>query len=211
MDAGDVGAAVAVLSSFDHGGTNGKSFRLVDKKGGANDYVTKPIDFPVLFARVQTQLALKNANDRNRDLVGQLESRNEFIRSIFGRYVSDTVVEKLLDTPDALRLGGETKRRDVLLDRSVQTSQRLQVAPDACRLAEREGRPRRRYYELTADGAKALAEGVERMTSVAAKNAPWKAIPCIRNCNSGSVASSRAILNASRKYRRISFSTICLR
>lgn len=36
------------------------------------------------------------------------------------------------------------------------------------RVAEREGRPRRRYYELTADGAKTLAEGVERMSAVTA-------------------------------------------
>lgn len=83
-------------------------------KLGANDYITKPIDFPVLFARVQTQLALKAANDRNHELVGQLESRNEFIRSIFGRYVSDDVVEQLLTTPDALRLGGETKNLTIM-------------------------------------------------------------------------------------------------
>ena len=31
---------------------------------GANDYVTKPIDLPVLLARVRTHLALKEANDR---------------------------------------------------------------------------------------------------------------------------------------------------
>jgi len=30
---------------------------------GANDYVTKPLDFPVVFARVQTQLMLKRAQD----------------------------------------------------------------------------------------------------------------------------------------------------
>ena len=36
------------------------------------------------------------------------------------------------------------------------------------RVAEREGRPRRRYYELTPDGEKALAEGVERMSAVTA-------------------------------------------
>lgn len=83
-------------------------------KLGANDYITKPIDFPVLFARVQTQLALKAANDKNHKLVGQLESRNEFIRSIFGRYVSDNVVEQLLTTPDALRLGGETKNLTIM-------------------------------------------------------------------------------------------------
>ncbi|MEM7416739.1 MAG: PadR family transcriptional regulator [Gemmatimonadota bacterium] len=36
------------------------------------------------------------------------------------------------------------------------------------RVAEREGRPRRRYYELTSDGAEALAEGVARLRNVAA-------------------------------------------
>lgn len=36
------------------------------------------------------------------------------------------------------------------------------------RIAEREGRPRRRYYTLTEDGRRALAEGVARMASVAA-------------------------------------------
>ena len=34
--------------------------------------------------------------------------------------------------------------------------------------AEAEGRPRRRYYELTAEGEAKLAEGVERVTSLAA-------------------------------------------
>jgi DNA-binding PadR family transcriptional regulator len=40
------------------------------------------------------------------------------------------------------------------------------------RVAEREGRPRRRYYELTADGAEALREGVARVSAVAADLAP---------------------------------------
>ena len=43
------------------------------------------------------------------------------------------------------------------------------------RVAEREGRPRRRYYELTADGEAALAEGVARMTDLAAELAPGTA------------------------------------
>ncbi len=37
------------------------------------------------------------------------------------------------------------------------------------RVAEREGRPRRRYYELTGDGARALAEGASRLASLAAE------------------------------------------
>lgn len=36
-------------------------------------------------------------------------------------------------------------------------------------IAEREGRPRRRYYELTADGARALSEGAARMAAVVAE------------------------------------------
>ena len=40
------------------------------------------------------------------------------------------------------------------------------------RVAEREGRPRRRYYELTADGAGALAAGAARVTMIAADLQP---------------------------------------
>jgi DNA-binding PadR family transcriptional regulator len=36
------------------------------------------------------------------------------------------------------------------------------------RVAERAGRPRRRYYELTPDGAEALRAGAARMSAVAA-------------------------------------------
>ncbi|MDX1495735.1 MAG: PadR family transcriptional regulator [Longimicrobiales bacterium] len=40
------------------------------------------------------------------------------------------------------------------------------------RIADRESRPRRRYYQLTEDGRKALADGVARVTSLAAELAP---------------------------------------
>ena len=39
-------------------------------------------------------------------------------------------------------------------------------------VAEQEGRPRRRYYELTAEGRTALAEGVSRMTALTAELSP---------------------------------------
>ncbi|MEZ4416402.1 MAG: PadR family transcriptional regulator [Gemmatimonadota bacterium] len=35
------------------------------------------------------------------------------------------------------------------------------------RRAEREGRPRRRYYEVSAEGARALTEGAARVSSLA--------------------------------------------
>jgi sigma-B regulation protein RsbU (phosphoserine phosphatase) len=43
---------------------------------GANDYVTKPLDFPVVMARVRTQLSLKRAVQQIRELEKGLEQRN---------------------------------------------------------------------------------------------------------------------------------------
>ena len=44
--------------------------------GGANDYVTKPLDFPVLVARVSTQVSLKRSVEQVRCLERGLEQRN---------------------------------------------------------------------------------------------------------------------------------------
>jgi sigma-B regulation protein RsbU (phosphoserine phosphatase) len=44
---------------------------------GANDYVTKPFDFPVVLARVQTQLALKRSVDQIRQLEQGLLRKND--------------------------------------------------------------------------------------------------------------------------------------
>ncbi|NEZ02663.1 response regulator [Wenzhouxiangella sp. XN201] len=84
-------------------------------KRGANDYVTKPLEFPVVLARVQTQLALKAANDQVRRLAEEVERRNAFIRSVFGRYLTDEVAETLLDSPEALSLGGERREMTIML------------------------------------------------------------------------------------------------
>lgn len=45
-------------------------------ESGANDYVTKPLDFPVVMARVQTQLSLKRSVDTIRQLERDLARRN---------------------------------------------------------------------------------------------------------------------------------------
>ena len=82
---------------------------------GASDYVTKPINLPVLLARTGTQLALKEANEKIRRLAVQLEARNKFIRDAFGRYLTDEVVETLLTTPAGLTLGGESRQVTILL------------------------------------------------------------------------------------------------
>lgn len=82
---------------------------------GANDYVTKPLDFPVVLARVETQLFLKGMTTKIKKLAEQLEIRNSFIRKTFGRYLSQEVVESLLATPEGLQLGGEKRKVTVMI------------------------------------------------------------------------------------------------
>lgn len=81
---------------------------------GANDYVTKPVDFPVLLARIETQLSLRSAHCEIKQLVRKLEDRNNFIREVFGRFMHDDIVDELLNQPDALRLGGDVKNVSIL-------------------------------------------------------------------------------------------------
>src|SRR4051794_14542553 len=48
---------------------------------GANDYVTKPLDFPVTLARIRTQLALRRAVAQVKELEGKLEVHNRDLRA----------------------------------------------------------------------------------------------------------------------------------
>ena len=82
---------------------------------GANDYVTKPLDFPVVLARIRTQLSLKRAIQEIHRLAEQLELRHRFIRATFGRYLTDEVVTSLLDSPEGLKLGGERREVTILM------------------------------------------------------------------------------------------------
>jgi diguanylate cyclase (GGDEF)-like protein/PAS domain S-box-containing protein len=56
--------------------SNHESSHLVEAMShGANDYITKPIDFPVLLARIETQVARKQAEDELRNLALTLEQK----------------------------------------------------------------------------------------------------------------------------------------
>ncbi|MEB3828844.1 adenylate/guanylate cyclase domain-containing protein [Phormidium sp. CCY1219] len=62
----------------------------------------------VLERRVKertSELALANQD---------LEKRNQLIRQVFGRYLSDEVVANLLDSPSALKLGGDRRKITIL-------------------------------------------------------------------------------------------------
>ena len=82
---------------------------------GANDYVTKPLDFAVVLARVETQLSLRRQKQEIKRLAENLELRNRFIQSLFGRYLSDEVVADLLASPEGTRIGGEQRRVTLLM------------------------------------------------------------------------------------------------
>jgi sigma-B regulation protein RsbU (phosphoserine phosphatase) len=48
---------------------------------GANDYVTKPFDFPVVLARIRNQLALRQAVAQVKELEGKLDAHNKELRA----------------------------------------------------------------------------------------------------------------------------------
>lgn len=61
-----------------------------------------------LEGRVQERTAdLAQAN-------GDLEKRNQLIRQVFGRYMSDDVVANLLEKPEGLKLGGDRRKITIL-------------------------------------------------------------------------------------------------
>ena len=60
-------------------------------QAGANDYVTKPLDFPVVQARVETQLALKRSVERSRMLEGHAD---DLLRVL----LPDSIAEELKAT-----------------------------------------------------------------------------------------------------------------
>jgi class 3 adenylate cyclase len=100
-------------------------------KAGANDYVTKPLDFKVVLARIESQLALKRARQEIQRLAQDLELRNRFIRNTFGRYLSEEIVSSLLETPEGLKLGGERRVVTILMsDLRGFTSVAERLAPE---------------------------------------------------------------------------------
>jgi len=77
---------------------------------GANDYVTKPFDFPVVIARVRSQLDAHRTARQVAQLARQLEFRSAFIREALGRDVSGDLLVEMAERPDVLDLGHEYRR-----------------------------------------------------------------------------------------------------
>ncbi len=75
---------------------------------GASDYIIKLPPGPEFIARLRSHA-------RAGEAVKALVLDNSFIRETFGRYLSDDVVERLLEAPEGLQLGGERRRVSILM------------------------------------------------------------------------------------------------
>ena len=88
---------------------------------GAEDYLRKPFNPVLLRARVQACLEKKRLRDLKveqqrqlTELNTALELRNRFIRQTFGSYLSDEIVDTILEK-GGLKIGGEKRRATILM------------------------------------------------------------------------------------------------
>ncbi len=83
---------------------------------GADDYIVKDGNIrDEILLHARKVFEIRKITNENKRLYAQLEARNQFIQKIFGRYMSGEVVEKLLESPDGLKLGGESVKATVMM------------------------------------------------------------------------------------------------
>ncbi len=84
-------------------------------EGGAEDYLFKPFNPVLLQARIRAGVERKRWHDKEQQYREELERNQHFIRSVFGRYLSEEIVSTLLENPDGLDLGGVQRKVSVLM------------------------------------------------------------------------------------------------
>ncbi len=82
---------------------------------GADDYVLRPINPVLLKARINSAIERKRWLDREQRYREELERNQRFMRRVFGRYLSQSIVDALLENPDGLELGGEQRTVTLLM------------------------------------------------------------------------------------------------
>jgi len=84
-------------------------------QAGADDYLLKPFNPVLLQARIAAGIERKRWLDREDQYRQQLERNERFIRATFGRYLSDDIVEQILENPEGLELGGDLKEVTIMM------------------------------------------------------------------------------------------------
>lgn len=102
-------------------------------EAGASDYIVKPVNATLLRARVSALLERKVWEDKESAYLSNLEASYDFIRKVFGRYLSNDVMQRLLYDGDGLTLGGERREVSILLAdiRSFSVISQ-QISPEDC-------------------------------------------------------------------------------
>jgi len=87
-------------------GLNDKNAAVKCIEAGAFDLLIKPVNPSLLGARVVACLERKAWHDKEQAYQQELEKSYTFIRKVFGRYLSDEVVQQILESDDGMQMGG---------------------------------------------------------------------------------------------------------
>ena len=85
---------------------------------GAFDFQVKPLDIDDLRATLAKAVQIVRtlrAGEEAQEMATTLAARNEYLKDVFGRYVSDDVVSQLLESPDGPELQGERRTITVMM------------------------------------------------------------------------------------------------
>lgn len=82
---------------------------------GAEDYLFKPFNPVLLQARIKAGIERKRWHDREQNYRAELERKEQFIRDIFGRYLSQEIVADILERPKGLDMGGDLREVTIMM------------------------------------------------------------------------------------------------
>lgn len=84
-------------------------------EAGAEDYLFKPFNPVLLQARIYAGIERKRWHQKEALYRQELERNHKFIRHTFGRYVSEDIVDQLLENPKGLDLGGKQCKVSIMM------------------------------------------------------------------------------------------------
>jgi len=96
-------------------GLNDKNAAVKCIEAGAFDLLIKPVNSSLLGARVAACLERKSWHDKEQAYQQELERNYTFIRKVFGRYLSDEVVQQILESDDGMEMGGGKRTVTIMM------------------------------------------------------------------------------------------------